>query len=131
MPKLKKKAILNPDEAVKVAKSLLMDDFKEHLIGIYLDTQNVMLKVELISLGTLTASLVHPREVFRPALVNHSAGMLLLHNHPSGNTEPSQEDITTTTRLKKAGEILGIEFIDHIIFTKKEKVSFKEIGYIK
>ncbi|MDP2736496.1 MAG: JAB domain-containing protein [bacterium] len=127
-----KKAIITPEEAVKLALSVLLDKHKEHFIGIYLDARLKAKKALLISLGTLTASIVHPREVFRPALCSASASIILLHNHPSGDTEPSEADLTITSRLEQAGEILGIGLIDHIIFTATGKfLSMKNEKIIK
>jgi DNA repair protein RadC len=86
---------------------------------------------ELISLGTLTAALVHPRETFRPALVHHVDSIIVLHNHPSEDLEPSEEDITMSQRLKEAGKILGIELADNIIFVNRTKFySFREKGLL-
>ena len=126
-----KKEILKPITAVKQAKALVVDDYKEHFIGIYLNARNIPTKIELISMGTLNASIVHPREVFSPAIVNHASQVIVLHNHPSENVKPSVDDIEITERLVKAGKILGIELIDHIIFTKGKKFySFKENNLI-
>jgi len=118
--------ITNPSEAVKKAKTLITDWNKEHFIGIYLNARNEINKIELISLGTLTAGIIHPRETFKPALINHAASIILFHNHPSDNPEPSEDDLAITRRLIEAGKILGIEVLDHIIFTKTKHYSFKE-----
>lgn len=121
------KIISLPREAVKIAESMILDEHKEHFIGLYLSARNKLKKRELISLGTLNASLVHPRETFRPAIVNHAASIIVLHLHPSGDCTPSEADIELTKRLKHAGKILGIELIDHIVFsTKGEFYSFKD-----
>jgi DNA repair protein RadC len=111
-------SITHPKEAVKLAKPLITDWHKEHTIGIYLNARSIPTKVEVISIGTLNATLVHPRETFRPALVNHAASLIFLHNHPSGGVEPSEADLELTKRLEECGKILGIELVDHIIFTK-------------
>lgn len=121
-----KKLIALPKDAIKIAESMLLDKNKEHFIGLYLSARNYLKKSELISMGTLNANLVHPRETFRPALISRAVGLIVLHNHPSGNSSPSEADIELTDRLKKVSEIFGIEFIDHIIFTSKgEFYSFK------
>lgn len=99
---------------------------KEHFFVFYLDTKNQEIKCELISVGTLNASLVHPREVFEPAIKHLAAQIIIAHNHPSGNLEPSQDDIELTQRLVKAGEILGIEVLDHVIISKDGYYSFKQ-----
>lgn len=114
-------------EAVKMAKKLIIDPNKEHFIAIYLSPVNKSPKCELISLGTLTASLVHPREIFRPAIKYNSTEFIVLHNHPSGDITPSDADIEITKQLKNAGQLLGINIMDHVIFEKDNKFySFKE-----
>ncbi len=112
-----KKQIVSEKDAVKKAKSVMTDKHKEHFIGLYLNARLNVTKVELISLGTIDMSIIHPREVFRPAIVGRSSGLIVLHNHPSGNVEPSRDDIGVTDRLKKAAEILGFILHDHIIFS--------------
>jgi DNA repair protein RadC len=106
-----------------------VDREKEHFFVILLNTRNKVKCVDLISLGTVNASLVHPREVFRRAIREGAASILLAHNHPSGLTEPSEEDLKITKRLVEVGKIVGIEVIDHIIVGHKE-FSFKERGLI-
>jgi DNA repair protein RadC len=122
-----KKVIALPEDAVKIAESMLLDENKEHFIGLYLNVRNQLKKRELISMGTLNANLVHPRETFRPAIVNRAASVIFLHNHPSGDSSPSSADIELTSRLKKVGELLGIDLIDHIIFSPRgDFYSFKD-----
>ncbi|MCX7941085.1 MAG: DNA repair protein RadC [Endomicrobia bacterium] len=99
---------------------------KEHFFVFFLDTKNQEIRCDLISVGILNASLVHPREVFEPAIKHLAAQIIVAHNHPSGNLEPSQEDIELTKRLVKAGEILGIEVLDHVIISKDGYYSFKQ-----
>jgi len=99
---------------------------KEYFIIFYFDTQNQELKRKVISVGTLNANLVHPREVFEPAVKNLAAQIIVAHNHPSGNPDPSEDDLKITKKLVAAGKILGIEVVDHIIVTKKSFFSFKE-----
>ena len=117
--------INQPIQAVKIARSLITDWGKEHFIGIYFISETKITTTELIGLGILNACLVHPRETFRPALKSSATGIIVLHNHTSSEVEPSQDDIEVTQRLKKAGEILGIELYDHIIFTEKKWLSMK------
>jgi DNA repair protein RadC len=100
---------------------------KEHFVALYLNARNQLIHKETISVGHLTASLVHPREVFAPALAHHAASLILAHNHPSGSLEPSQEDKTITTKLIAASEVLNINIIDHLIVTTNSFISFKEI----
>lgn len=104
----------------------IRDNKREHFIIFYLDARNQVIKREIISMGTLNANLVHPREVFEPAVKNLAAQIIICHNHPSGNLEPSKEDIMVTGRLVEAGKILGIEVLDHIIVTSDGHMSFKE-----
>jgi DNA repair protein RadC len=99
---------------------------KEHFVIFYLDTRNQEIKREIISVGSLNANLVHPREVFEPAVRNLAAQIILAHNHPSGDPEPSEDDLEITKRLVESGKILGIEIIDHIIVAKNGFISFKE-----
>lgn len=98
---------------------------KEHFVAFYLDTQSRLIERQIISIGTLNNSLVHPREVFEPAVKLSTASIIIAHNHPSGSLDPSQEDKKVTERLKQAGELLGIEILDHVIISKSGHLSFK------
>ena len=99
---------------------------KEHFVTFYLDTQGRLIERQIISIGTLNNSLVHPREVFEPAIKLSTASIIIAHNHPSGTLEPSKEDKQVTERLKQAGELLGVEVLDHIILSKLGQLSFKQ-----
>ena len=127
----KKISIKKPQEMadilVNVLKSEEKDDRgKEHFWGIYLDSRNVIKRIELIHLGTLNACLVHPRDVFRPAITSTCASVIVLHNHCSGDTDPSLDDINMSKRLVKAGDIMGVEVLDHLIINEQGKYySFK------
>ncbi len=90
---------------------------KEHFVAFYVDTQSRLIEKQIISIGTLDSSLVHPREVFEPAISLHAASVIIAHNHPSGNLEPSMEDVEITKRLIHAGKILGIPILEHVIMT--------------
>jgi len=103
---------------------------KEHLIGLYLDTRNHLIKEETISIGTLNSSLIHPREIFRSAVIEACASVILVHNHPSGDPTPSKDDITVTKKIIKASEVIGIELLDHVIIGNERYVSLKEDGLI-
>ena len=103
---------------------------KEHFCVFFLDTQNRIIGRETVSIGTLNASLVHPRECFRTAILKNSAAVIFIHNHPSGSLEPSNEDIAVTRRLVDAGKLLGIEVLDHVIITRDSHTSFKEKNLI-
>jgi len=116
---------LKPKEIWEELKDL-RDHKKEHFVIFYLDSRNQEIKREIISVGSLNANLVHPREVFEPAVRHLAAQVVLAHNHPSGDPEPSEDDLEITKRLKESGKILGIEVIDHIIITKTGFLSFKE-----
>jgi len=103
---------------------------KECFLVFYLNARNEILRREFVSVGILTASLVHPREVFAPAIIQPAASVIFVHNHPSGDSTPSDEDLKLTNRLVSAGEILGIEVLDHIIVTKTGFLSMKGKGLI-
>ena len=108
-----------------------VDRDKEHFWIIGLNTKNVIKFIDLVSLGTLTNSLVHPREVFRLAVMKGVCSIIAGHNHPSGDPSPSREDIAITERLKSAGDVLGISLLDHVIIGDKEKfTSLKEKGIL-
>jgi len=125
--------INEPQKVAQLLRDILevesdIDKDKEHFWVIGLDTQNMVLFVDLCSLGTLNATLVHPREVFRLAVSKGTDRIIVGHNHPtnSANISPSSEDLKVTERLAKAGEILGISLLDHIIIGKSEYFSFSE-----
>ena len=99
---------------------------KEHFVVLYLNAKNQLVHKETISMGTLNANLVHPREVFEPALKHSAAQIIAAHNHPSGDPKPSEEDIDLTKRLNEAGNLMGIEVMDHVIVSKNAHFSFKE-----
>jgi len=101
---------------------------REHFVMIAVDARNKPIAVNLVSMGTLTASLVHPREVFKPAILAGAAGVIVAHNHPSGDTRPSHEDREATKRLERAGRILGIPLLDHVIIAEDSHYSFREDG---
>lgn len=99
---------------------------REHFVCVYLNARNQILNVATISIGSLNASLVHPREVFAPAVGISAASVILGHNHPSGDVTPSREDIELTRRMVQAGEIMGIEVVDHLIVGSERFISMKE-----
>ena len=116
------------------AAALLMEDLrylqKEHFVCLFLNTKNQVTAKETLSMGSLNASLVHPREVFRAAIKRGSASLICAHNHPSGDPEPSREDIALTNRLVEAGNIIGIDVLDHLIIGDGIFISLKERGVI-
>ncbi|RXG63275.1 hypothetical protein ES695_18085 [Candidatus Atribacteria bacterium 1244-E10-H5-B2] len=107
-----------------------VDQTKEHFWAMGLNTKNRVLYLELVSLGSLTEGIVHPREVFKSAILNNSCSLIFCHNHPSGEAEPSGNDITVTQVLKKGGEILGIKILDHIILGDNNIFSFQSEGML-
>lgn len=116
----------DPEEAAEMMRPLLSMADREMFIVMSVSTKMEPLAVEIVSVGSLNASVVEPREVFKHAILNNAAGILCFHNHPSGEPEPSRADHTMTQRLKKAGEILGIPIIDHIIVAGEQHYSFKQ-----
>ena len=123
-PSYKSKELTDPKKAYKLIKNKLKDYHKEHFYIIALNSRNH--SIAEISVGSLNASIVHPREVFAEAIKNKAASVIFAHNHPSGDPEPSEEDLAITKRLAEAGKILGIEIVDHIIAGKSGYFSFKE-----
>ena len=103
---------------------------REHFKAILLNTKNGILKIVTVAIGSLNAALVHPRELFKAAVASSAAGVILVHNHPTGNPEPSAEDTELTTRFVRCGELLGIELVDHIIIGGARWVSLRERGVI-
>jgi DNA repair protein RadC len=128
------KKINNAADVAKILRAILqtedkIDRDKEHFWAIALDTQHKIKFIELVTLGTLSGSLVHPREVFRLAISEAVCSLIIGHNHPSGNLNPSKEDIAITKRLKESGEIIGIKLLDSIIINESgEHTSLKETG---
>lgn len=109
--------IRQADQAVDLARRVVRDESREHFMAIYLDARHRPIAHSVVSVGTATASLVHPREVFQAAVLSGAAALLVLHNHPSGDPNPSSEDNEVTSRLEEAGKILGIRLLDSIIWT--------------
>ncbi len=107
-----------------------VDRQKEHFWSIGLNSKNKIKYIEMVSLGILNASLVHPRELFRLAISRAAASIIVAHNHPSGDPEPSEEDISMTKRIVESGKILGIEVLDHVIVCSRQYKSFKELGHM-
>ncbi len=122
--------IKSPTEVYQAAKQLLAlhEKPQEHFCILCLNTKNKIVGVHTISIGSLNASIVHPREVFKAAILNNASRIICLHNHPSGDPEPSKEDIEITRRLVEAGEIIGIEVLDHVIIGEQRYLSMKERG---
>ena len=123
-------SIRKPDDAYDLLKASFQDLDREHFKVVHLNTKNQVLKVETTAVGILSSSPVHPREVFKEAVKMSSAGLILAHNHPSGDPTPSQDDLLLTKRLYEAGEILGIRIIDHLILGDNRYLSLKECGHL-
>ena len=130
---------LNPYDKIRVTSpdvvvNLVMEDMKllqkEHFNIAILDTKNQIISIENISIGTLNASIVHPRDVFNAAIKKNANSVILLHNHPSGDVNPSNEDISITKRLIEAGNIIGIKVLDHIIIGNDVFLSMKETNFM-
>lgn len=114
-------------QAVQVAKKLVTDWNKEHAIGIYLKANGGLIRAEVLTMGSLTTSIFTPRDLFKPALINNAASVVLLHNHPSDDVKPSKGDKETTNVLKQAAKILMVPLQDHLIFCSHNKYySFNE-----
>ena len=132
---LAKRALKVQDESLPIVQSVkdvvlqvsyLREKTREHLMAIYLNARNELLFRKHVFAGTLNANLVHPREIFQEALKHNAASVILVHNHPSGDPEPSQDDLEITKRIQEAGKIMGVDVLDHIIITKAKVFSFKE-----
>lgn len=108
----------------------LSQEAKEHFVALHLDGKNRITCFDRVSLGSLNQTIVHPREVFKTACLSNAAAILLIHNHPSGDPAPSQEDIAITRRLHDGGDLLGIKVLDHIIIGDGHYVSFVESGLL-
>ncbi len=121
-----RKSITCSNDVYEIFKDDLVGLKKEHFYVLLLDTKNKIIKKELVSIGTLNSSLVHPREVFKSAIKESANSIILIHNHPSGDLEPSMEDKEITEKLMEAGEILNIKVLDHVIIGKDNYHSFKE-----
>lgn len=115
-------------DAVPFIRKLLKDTDKEHFIALYLNGANEVRTFSIVTIGLLNSTQVHPREVFRPAILVGAASIIVAHNHPSGQVKPSDADIRVTSELISAGKLLGIKVLDHIIFTDREFLSLQEKG---
>jgi DNA repair protein RadC len=123
-----KPVVKTPDDVVGLVRGRLKGKKKEHFLALLLDTRNQLIKMAEISVGSLDSSLVHPREVFKEAISATAASVVFAHNHPSGDPTPSEDDIRLTKRLAEAGEIVGIDVLDHIIIGDKNFLSLKREG---
>ncbi len=118
--------ITRPGDAAKVLREYIGDTDREMFVVICLDIKNQLNSINTVSIGTLTSSLGHPREIFKPAILANAAAIICGHNHPSGIPDPSRDDINITKKVQKAGDILGIELLDHVIIGDSSFHSMKE-----
>ncbi len=125
-----KPLVKTPEEVVNLVKSRLKGKKKEYFLALLLDTRNQLIKVSEISVGSLDSNIVHPREVFKEAISASAASVIFVHNHPSGDPTASEDDIKLTKRLAEAGEIVGIDVLDHIIIGDKIYLSLKREGLL-
>lgn len=122
--------VRNSSDAAGILRSYLAGADREYFVVLLLDQKYRINALNLVSVGTLISALVHSREVFKPAVIASAAALVLAHNHPSGDPEPSREDVELTRRLVSAGELLGIDVLDHIVIGDREHVSFADRGMI-
>ncbi len=123
-----------PREAARLAAAILAGTTVEHVLALHFDTKHKLIGVHVVSVGTLDASLVHPREVFKAAYLSNASALILAHNHPSGDPTPSGEDRALSDRLRQAGELLGVTLLDFVIVTDPAEgfryYSFQESGVL-
>jgi DNA repair protein RadC len=129
-PEVGRYSIKEPERLVKALRKSIQEKAKEHFKLVLLNTRNKIIGISTISVGTLNASLVHPREVFRDALTHNASSIILVHNHPSDDPEPSDDDLAITRRLADAGRLMGIEVLDHIIIARSGYTSLKGKGLL-
>lgn len=127
---LPKNSVSSPEDVAKVFQQYIGKSDREYFAILMLDTKNHINAIHTVSIGSLNSSIVHPREVFKAAILHNSSAIVLGHNHPSTNCQPSMEDTDTTRRLVDASNILGIKILDHVIVSEISYFSFKEQGLI-
>jgi DNA repair protein RadC len=131
IPSQDRYTIRSPKDVFDLLEPDLRYATKEHFVCLFLNTKNHVISKEIISIGSLNAAIVHPREVFRAAMKRCSASIICVHNHPSGDSSPSPEDIELTKRLVQAGKIVGIELLDHLIIAGSSYLSLNERGFME
>lgn len=122
--------IRSPEDGADYVMEEMRNLNQEHFVALFLNTKNQIMHRQTIFIGSLNASIVHPREIFREAVKRSAASIIVAHNHPSGDPSPSQEDIHVTRRLVESGKMIGIELLDHLIIGNRKFVSLKEKGYL-
>ncbi len=126
----KRPKISGMDDVIKAVKPMIADPNKEFFMALYLNTKNGILKQEVISIGSLNANIVHPREIFKTACMISASSIIVAHNHPSGDPSPSREDIDLTKKLVESGKMIGIEILDHVIIGYDKNYGFRESGVL-
>ncbi len=129
----KKVPTLNgPEDVARIIRPMTRNEKREQFFTLLLTVRHALIGIETVSIGSLTASLVHPREVFRPAILASAAAIILAHNHPSGDVAPSDDDVEITNRLADVGQLLGIDVLDHVIVPSGGRafLSFREKGLL-
>ena len=129
-PRRKGLTISGPGAAARFMRGLLRDEAREHFLALYLDGGHQVVSFSLVSLGDATSAPVHAREVFQGALLVGACALIVGHNHPSGDVQPSTEDKDVTRKLKQAGELLRVPLLDHVLFSETDYVSFHERGIL-
>jgi len=124
------KSFASPEQVYNYLRQKIGKEKKEHFVVLCIDAQKRLINCD-VSVGILNASLVHPREVFEQAILNHASSVIVAHNHPSGDSKPSTDDILTTKRLVQAGKLLGITVMDHMIVTANDYYSMKKEGVVE
>jgi DNA repair protein RadC len=122
--------INNPEDIFNLVRYLSNKD-RECFVSVHLDARNHVIGIEEVAIGSLNASIVHPREVFKSAILNNAASIILAHNHPSGDHKPSEDDIEITKRLENAGKIIGIKIADHVVIGNSNFLSFRREGLLQ
>jgi len=126
----KRPKINSMDDVINAVKPMIADPNKEFFMALYLNTKNGILKQEVISIGSLNANIVHPREIFKTACLISASSIIVAHNHPSGDPTPSREDIEITKKLVESGKMIGIEILDHVIIGFDKNYGFRESGIL-
>ncbi len=126
----KDRSIKSPEDGYNLFKQFLGELDREYFVILCLNVKNQPTAINVCHIGNLNSSIVHPREVMKAAILSNAASIILLHNHPSGNPTPSNEDIEVTKRLMEAGDIIGIDVLDHLVVGEDRFVSLKEKGYM-
>lgn len=124
------KQVTSPQDVYEIIKKYLDGADREHLVLLTLNTKNAINSITTVSIGSLNSSVVHPREVFKTAILTNASSIIMAHNHPSGDPAPSREDINITERIKEGGKLLGINLLDHVVIGDNSYSSLKEKGLV-